>query len=452
MKKVLYTVIVCLVAGLVSCDNDKIVTMDGSVDQKLDNVMKAWDKELTSSEHGWLANIHSDYGIYRFWMEFDKNGRVKMLTDNLNLESEKLVPGESSYTIRALQRPTLIFGTYSYVAVLNDPDDSISGGSNNEGLVTDFEFEISGYENGVFTMTGRINRVRAYLTKATEAEKTAAKEGALQDVITDYINYKNGLYLYSAINGKNVMYSFSQRSVSLVYLGDNEEILESGSDIYIDLTTKDVILDTPLDANGKMLTRLKWNEQTKLYVAVMDNGEELDLEEQDVPIIPLHLMLGLDKRYDYMETMIAFYPSSTTNVYRTALQTAATSAANNWQTPMAMHGFSFTFERDDLFEPRLLVAVYVDRYVGTYAIPITFNEEEDMFTCASSYSNANVNSATFYNGNVAKSMIDNLVGKTMRIDWTTVTYPGVTMGTLIQQSGGPDDYVDTDNIIYGAMY
>lgn len=144
MKRIIYLLIPVLIAlTVLSCKRDYDDDYMGSVDERLNATLTAYQNELTSAEHGWMANISTSEGIYRFWMKFYvnngevmndlKGNRVTMITDNMNYDYSGVnggtaVPGTSSFRLKALQRPTLIFDTYSYLAVLCDPDDSVSHG------------------------------------------------------------------------------------------------------------------------------------------------------------------------------------------------------------------------------------------------------------------------------------------------------------------------------------
>jgi hypothetical protein len=55
-------------------------------------------------------------------------------------ETTATVLKESSYRLKALQQPTLIFDTYSYLHLLSDPDPNVAGGIAGKGYNSDFEF------------------------------------------------------------------------------------------------------------------------------------------------------------------------------------------------------------------------------------------------------------------------------------------------------------------------
>ena len=105
MKKHLYRIFllpVVLLAATACNDNDYETTM-GDVDQRLDEAISSYYGELSAAENGWIANIPTSKGIYRFWMDFTDDNRVTMYTDNLMYPDFRTTPDESSYRIQGLQ-------------------------------------------------------------------------------------------------------------------------------------------------------------------------------------------------------------------------------------------------------------------------------------------------------------------------------------------------------------
>ena len=179
MRKYISILILLASAAVHTACNESTVTMDDSVDVRVDSAMKGYQAQLAGAEFGWFADIETSKGFYRFWMDFADNNMVTMFTDNLDYPELNGIPRTSTYMFHAYQRPGLTCDTYNYLHIISDPNDAISGGTGNLGLKTDFEFEIDEVTDYVFTMTGRINRIKATLTRATEAEMQAVKQGQL---------------------------------------------------------------------------------------------------------------------------------------------------------------------------------------------------------------------------------------------------------------------------------
>jgi hypothetical protein len=86
--------------------------------------------------------------------------------------------GESSYRLKALQQPTLIFDTYSYLHMLADPDASINGGVYGDGLISDFEYAIDTANADSIKLTGRVNGTKLTLLKASQQDLDSWQNGS----------------------------------------------------------------------------------------------------------------------------------------------------------------------------------------------------------------------------------------------------------------------------------
>lgn len=169
MKKLfIYSIAATLV--LAACNKTDRV-FNESPDTRLNAVMVADQKALMGAPYGWRGYIFPkglNGGVVGFYFNFKDTNRVEMFSD---WDSTSAVTvQESSWRLKALQQPALLFDTYNYVHVLSDPDGSVNGGSYGSGLQSDFEFAIDTLKGDTIKLTGRFNGCAAYLIKATQAE------------------------------------------------------------------------------------------------------------------------------------------------------------------------------------------------------------------------------------------------------------------------------------------
>ena len=186
MKKAL-VIIFIIVAGISSCKKEDKPAFDKSADERLSEQLAAYQAQLSGAQNGWKALIKVDSGngsIYSFYFKFNDQNRVVMLSDFDSLSA--VTPKESSYRLKALQQPSLIFDTYSYLHVLSDPDPTVSGGAVGAGLVSDFEFYFDSSTTDTIKLVGIINSSKLTLVRATQAEETEYNSGALAGGL--YIN------------------------------------------------------------------------------------------------------------------------------------------------------------------------------------------------------------------------------------------------------------------------
>src|SRR4051812_12260494 len=138
MKKIfIYTIVVII--GFSGCNKKEDTVFDKSIDVRLNEKLAADQKALTGAPYGWKGLIYPaglKGGVVAFYFKFDTSNRVEMFSDFD--PASAITPMTASYRLKALQQPSLLFDTYSYVHVLADPDGSVNGGDYGGGLGSDF--------------------------------------------------------------------------------------------------------------------------------------------------------------------------------------------------------------------------------------------------------------------------------------------------------------------------
>jgi hypothetical protein len=161
-----------IVAGLSSCSKDDDPVFDQSPDERINEALRKYQAALVASADGWKATIVPANGAtYHYYFRFNDSNRVFMHADFDTTSAG--VTGQSSYRLKALQQPSLIFDTYSYLHLLSDPDGAVNGGDYGQGLRYDFEFAIDTVTADSIKLTGRFHGSRLTLQKATREERTA---------------------------------------------------------------------------------------------------------------------------------------------------------------------------------------------------------------------------------------------------------------------------------------
>lgn len=164
---------------ITGCKKEVDHVFDQSPDERLNEALAKYQAQLTGSPNGWNAVLYpKGGGAYAFYFKFNDANRVQMVSD---FDSASAVTvKESSYRLKALQQPSLLFDTYSYIHVLSDPSSDINGGTDGAGLVSDFEFYFSDSTSSAdsIILIGRVNGSKAILTKATQEQADAYTNGA----------------------------------------------------------------------------------------------------------------------------------------------------------------------------------------------------------------------------------------------------------------------------------
>lgn len=165
--------VVYILTGLMiisSCRKDLHSSLfDKSADQRLNAVLAGYQSVLLSAPYGWLANVvpnpDKNEKVYAFWFKFSDSNRVVS-------RWKTNPPLNSSYRLKALQRPELIFDTYTYLHLLADAEAKVPGAMPGTGLKSDFELEIISATVDSIVFKGRYNGSDIIFRKATADDTT----------------------------------------------------------------------------------------------------------------------------------------------------------------------------------------------------------------------------------------------------------------------------------------
>ncbi|WP_181885229.1 DUF4302 domain-containing protein [Pontibacter diazotrophicus] len=158
-----------IVSMLSACDKDNNEVAPGErPDERLNQVLGEYKSQLVNAEHGWKATLFPEGGSgYSFLFDFAENDRVVTRSD---INAGAATALESTYRLKAAQRPSLLFDTYTYLHILADPDATKSGGEWGQGRISDYEFSFDTVSPDSMVLTGNYNDSRLVLVRATADE------------------------------------------------------------------------------------------------------------------------------------------------------------------------------------------------------------------------------------------------------------------------------------------
>lgn len=264
MKKALIIIFI-LAAGISSCKKEDKSVFDKSPDERLSEKLAAYQAQLSGAQNGWKALIKVDSGkgsAYSFYFKFNNENRVVMFSDFDSLSAVTIK--QSSYRLKALQQPSLIFDTYSYLHVLSDPNETVSGGVRGAGLSSDFEFYFDTATTDIIKLVGRFNGSKMVLVRATKAEEDAYNSGALaiglyiNKILTYFKRLTIGAQLYDVkIDPVSRQFIFS-------WLDANGNLKTFSTGYYF--IAGGIVFTTPL-VNGTQIisgfSNITWNQATE---------------------------------------------------------------------------------------------------------------------------------------------------------------------------------------------
>jgi hypothetical protein len=167
----------CLLAVLLvaSCRKNDDHVFDQSPDDRINETLSQYQSVIAGAADGWVGRlVTGDSSYFSFYFRFNNDNRVVMMSD-FSTETAT-TPMESSYRLKALQQPSLVFDTYGYIHILSDPDANVNLGEFGQGRLSDFEYAIDTVTADNIQLTGRFNASKLNLKKAT-AQDRAAWEG-----------------------------------------------------------------------------------------------------------------------------------------------------------------------------------------------------------------------------------------------------------------------------------
>jgi hypothetical protein len=202
---------------LSACKKEDKPAFDKSPDERINATLSQYQSLISGAQYGWKAVVHpAGGGAYSFYFKFNNANRVVMYSD---FDSTTAVtPRESSYRLKALQQPSLIFDTYSYLHLLSDPNETAvvqsningkRGGRLGVGLQSDFEYAIDSTTADRIFLVGRQHGTKAYLVKATQQEAAAYENRQLATALLQLQNLNKILFYFKRLTLGSRQYDVS---------------------------------------------------------------------------------------------------------------------------------------------------------------------------------------------------------------------------------------------------
>ena len=443
------------------CERNIESGLDGSVDERINNTINGYVDDLKSSPYGWMASINTKEGYYRFWMSFKSNDSVVMYTDNSKYDVFKQIPDTSTFAFKALQRPTLIFDTYSYLSYINDPNPGISGdpAGGYLGLNTDFEFEVDSVKNEIYYMTGLINRVNAVFKKASAEDFQGVQNGLMMDLPPQVSNNLAYYYIKSSYEGTEIVVKVTDtRLLYTFWYNDGKADGEENTGYYnaeVD-GTNDLFFPQPIVTPTVLLTGLKYdasqNQYTGFYTA--DGNTLAATVSYDPPDFPLSTIFGYvggstkifnTLQYnDGMANSIGGTTSSSFSFMNKFLSAGILMLAYdlhyNLQITDGAPEFAISLRPlsaigTDILGGGTLTATYPAAY---YRIPVTIASGDSLTFKLSDQVIMDSGAQIYYSKNITTEMVDNFKGKTFKLDWTSACR--TTSGLVVQMTSAETSF------------
>lgn len=299
MRQLFYILFGVLVLSGCSKKSDDL--FDEPADIRLQKVLDAYENQLMQAP-GWKLFVYPqgllsqdiEVGGLTYYVRFPDSNRTVMVSDfTIDMAS---VPKESSFRLRAIQRPTLVFDTYSYIHVAADPDQDESfspTGTNGFGWGTDFDFAFTQAEpSDTIVLKGNFNSSDAYLIKATQEEMDAAFSGQLGNIMqaTNVFVSTNNFLFFPGSGNLTIGVSFNMflYRVNFTYLDNGTLVTTSAPFSH---TTYGLHFKEPITVGGYTFGDLFWDDALDRYY-FQSGGTRVDITDAGEPLFPLNAVLG----------------------------------------------------------------------------------------------------------------------------------------------------------------
>ncbi|MBL1410709.1 DUF4302 domain-containing protein [Sphingobacterium faecale] len=162
---------ILVIVSLLSCQKVEVEQlMQAAPEQRIKDSVDFIKKSLQSAPYGWHGGIGtSARGGYGFYIKFDADNTLQMLSD-YSVVSGNTVQS-STYRVAATSVPSLLFDTYNYISLMQDPVPGVAGGTASSGYKSDVEYMYRMTAGDTLVFEGRKYKNPLMLVKNTQAQQ-----------------------------------------------------------------------------------------------------------------------------------------------------------------------------------------------------------------------------------------------------------------------------------------
>jgi Domain of unknown function (DUF4302) len=272
-----------------SCKKSEVDPLfDQSANQRVITAINKYKDQLTNPQYGWKASYYPNGakdGGYSFYLKFDKNGNLTMYSDVDAQFTDNAF--ETTYQVKNLQKPTIIFDTYSYLHELVNPD--YNGGT---GANADLELTIKEASDNKITLLGNRNSTEMVLTALNATEYASLTKGGLGNIYRSTVNYiSSDKFLnlqFPSGENSDIVIDLNSKIFTIVYV-QNNDIATANTAFYT--TTTGITFKNPITLFGVTIPELIWDDAAKSYY-FLNGSKKVNLTESKRPALPFYYALG----------------------------------------------------------------------------------------------------------------------------------------------------------------
>jgi len=440
MKKILFYIALLFV--VVGCEKSSYVAKFEKLPQeRAAEQISLVSTSLTAASNGWIATLPTQAGGgYAFYMAFDKEQGVTMYGDITATSAQ--TSAKSYYRVKQDMGTELVFDTYNYISLLNDPNGTL-GGANKIGYSSDIEFTFDKIAGDTMMFIGKKFRQPFKLVKATAAQQTSYLAGNLKtniDKLTAFFAANRNSYIEITPGIKTgVIPDFSNslangKRIELSTVNADKSVT-SGKAKIANTIDELTILNGGLVFQGIVFVKIAWKSATVL--AMYDRtGKEYIINNNPVPLLEFKDAFKFNGAYNGIMISGRNLPAGITSGWNNLwAQQIASYDLNN----VGMESMQFRLMNANTAKLEVWFVSGTTRYLADASYTYVIND--DVITLSNyipSVSNTNWN-----NGWVVTNVKNYFINASFRMSWVPSSDPSVS------NIGGLYKIGDLTNFYYG---
>jgi hypothetical protein len=294
MKRILFLLTIISLSLMMGCKKSSYVpAFDKSPQERVADQINLVSTTLTGATNGWIATLPTLVGGgYSFYMNFDNQQNVTMYGDMTDASSSVAI--KSYYRVKQDIGIDLVFDSYTYISMLDDPNQAVLGGANKIGFSSDIDFIFNRSSADTIVFTGKKYRQPLKLVKATAAQKALYEAGSFKTAIAkmktffsttqnpyvEIISGANTVKTAISINSTNVLATGKR---ALFYSGVADSFVPGANGGKFAFTIDGIeFLNGGITYLGVTFVKLAWKDATTL-AAYDATGKEYIIKSSTTP-------------------------------------------------------------------------------------------------------------------------------------------------------------------------
>src|SRR5690606_30601367 len=303
---------------LIGCKKDGAALLfDAAPEGRMAQQLAELENKLLESEGAWKASLNTgtstNKGAYNFYIDFNNDNTCKMQGDLTNETAS--VWHETTYRIIWAMNASLLFDTFTYITMLQEPSNSY-GGTAPHGYRSDIEFEyIRSTADSVF-FKGKKYSHDLVLTKIDQDDMAALDNGELasmRDNVIDYFsNNTNAYFLMDSDIKYAVAIDRGGKTLSVTWLDNEDKVHSQTSGFAYSLTGIDIF--QPINMEETTLSKIDF---TGSSVNMVSSSGHYEMKNNPTPILPITTLFGPTGAFNAIVIEGATLPNGVSSEFNT---------------------------------------------------------------------------------------------------------------------------------------